>query len=68
MPRKVRDLLRELLAAGFSDRGGKGSHRNLKHPSGLRVTISGKPGDDARPYQEKAVARLLKEVAGDEEE
>ena len=32
MPRKVRDLIRDLKKAGFIDRGGKGSHRNFVHP------------------------------------
>jgi predicted RNA binding protein YcfA (HicA-like mRNA interferase family) len=53
MPRKVRELISDLERAGFVNRGGKGSHRNFKHPRGLRVTISGYPGDDARHYQEK---------------
>lgn len=54
--------MRDLERAGFLDRGGKGSHRNFKHPRGVRITISGNPGDDARPYQEKAVAKALKEA------
>jgi predicted RNA binding protein YcfA (HicA-like mRNA interferase family) len=45
----------DLEQAGFSDRGGKGSHRNFTHPKGLRVTLSGKSGDDAKRYQEKQV-------------
>jgi len=32
MPRKIRELIGELESAGFIDRGGKGSHRNLEHP------------------------------------
>ncbi len=32
MPPKVRDLIRELKAAGFANRGSKGSHRNFVHP------------------------------------
>lgn len=60
MPRKVRQLLAELEHAGFVDRGGKGSHRNLEHPVGGRVTISGKPGDDAQHYQEKLVRKAIK--------
>ena len=67
MPRKIRELIRDLLKAGFIDRGGKGSHRNFKHPSGPRITISGRPGDDARRYQEHELRRLLKEVMGEEE-
>lgn len=61
MPRKIRDLIRELEAAGFVNRGGKGSHRNYEHPNGGRVTISGKPGDDAKPYQEREVKKALGE-------
>lgn len=67
MPRKIRELISDLLSAGFVDRGGKGSHRNFKHASGLRVTLSGSPGDDARPYQEKMLRRVLREVHREEE-
>ena len=59
MPRKVRQLLADLKTGGFVDQGGKGSHRNLIHPRGYRVTVSGKPGQDAKPYQERDVARAL---------
>ena len=53
---KVRDLITKLQAAGFVDRGGKGSHRNFVHvASRTRVTLSGKLGDDAKKYQIKAV-------------
>jgi predicted RNA binding protein YcfA (HicA-like mRNA interferase family) len=53
--------LSSLERAGFIDRGGKGSHRNFEHPLGLRVTLSGRPGDDARPYQEKEVKQKIRE-------
>ena len=56
MPPKIRDLMHALERAGFVDRGGKGSHRNFLHPSGIRVTLSGRPGDDAKRYQEREVA------------
>jgi len=62
MPRKIRELLRELSNAGFLNRGGKGSHRNLRHPTGVHITISGHDGDDAKPYQEKSVVKALKET------
>ena len=63
MPRKVRELIRDLKKAGFVDRGGKGSHRNFVHPSVRKpVTISGNDGDDALHYQEKAVMMAIKEV------
>ena len=61
MPPKIRELIAELERAGFRDRGGKGSHRNFKHPklSG-RVTLSGNPGDDAQPYQVRKVAKAIR--------
>lgn len=63
MPPKIRDLIAELELAGFVNRGGKGSHRNFVHPFRKKaVTISGKLGDDARPYQMKAVRLALLEV------
>lgn len=62
MPRKVRQLIADLGKAGFVNRGGKGSHRNFTHPSGVRVTISGGAGDDAKHYQEREVRRALEIV------
>lgn len=67
MPRKVRELVRELERAGFVDRGGRGSHRNYEHPEGARATISGQLGDDAKPYQEREARRVIAESEGDEE-
>jgi predicted RNA binding protein YcfA (HicA-like mRNA interferase family) len=62
MPRKIRELIRDLQAANFVNRGGKGDHRNFVHPKVTKpVTISGKPGDDAKQYQEKAVKIALEE-------
>ncbi|MDA0839545.1 MAG: type II toxin-antitoxin system HicA family toxin [Planctomycetota bacterium] len=62
MPRKIRQLIRDLKQAGFEDRGGKGNHRNYSHPNVEKpVTISGNPGDDARDYQEKAVKLAIEE-------
>ena len=61
MPRKIRQLIKELAQAGFINRGGKGSHRNFIHPKGVVITLSGKLGDDVKPYQEKEVAKKIKE-------
>ena len=63
MPRKVRELVADLSAAGFVEFGGKGSHRKFKHPRfpGV-VTLSGRTGDDAKPYQEKQVRRAIEVV------
>lgn len=61
MPRKIRQLIADLRKAGFINTGGKGSHRNFKHPKGPRITISGKLGDDAKPFQEKLVEKGIEE-------
>ena len=61
MPRKIRQLIKELEQAGFINRGGKGSHKNFIHLKGVVLTISGKPGDGAKQYQEKEVAKKIKE-------
>jgi predicted RNA binding protein YcfA (HicA-like mRNA interferase family) len=61
MPRRIRELIRDLERAGFVDRGGKGSHRNYTHSKGQRLTLSGKPGEDAHPYQEKRVQTAIEE-------
>ena len=62
MPRKIRELLRDLERAGFVDRGGKGGHRNFVHPNVARpITVSGRDGDDALHYQEKAVRLAIEE-------
>ena len=59
MPRKIRQLIKDLTRAGFVDRGGKGSHRNFVHPNGQRVTLSGSEGADAHRYQEKEVRQKI---------
>ena len=69
MPRKVRELVADLLANGFLEvvGGGKGSHRKFVHeryPGAL--TVSGHVGDDAKPYQEKQVRKALEMI--DEED
>lgn len=62
MPRKVRELIRDLERAGFVNRGGKGSHRNYLHPRGVRITISGGLGDDAKRYQERDMEKALRKA------
>jgi len=42
MPRKIRELIADLEAAGFVNRGGGGNHRNFPHPNVAKtVTPSG---------------------------
>jgi predicted RNA binding protein YcfA (HicA-like mRNA interferase family) len=62
MPKKIRELLRELEKAGFTNRGGKGSHRNFSHPHGARITLSGNPSHDAKRYQERDVEKVIRQV------
>ena len=65
MPRKVRQLIKDLKDAGFSimPGAGKGSHRKLVHPRYPgAVTISGSDGDDAKRYQEKAIKKALEDI------
>jgi len=65
MPRKIRQLLADLRSAGFTESvtGGKGSHRKFLHPRYPgAVTVSGKPGDDPKPYQEQQIRRAVEEV------
>ncbi len=62
MPGKVRESIRDLERAGFVNRGGKGGHRNYLHPRGVRITVSGHAGDDARRYQERDVENALQEA------
>jgi len=62
MPRKIRELIKDLKRAGFVDRGGKGNHKNFVHPNVIRpVTISGNDSDDAKHYQEKTVRQAIEE-------
>ncbi len=56
MPKKIRELKAILRKAGFRWRPGKGSHTVWEHPlADKAVTLSGKDGRDARPYQEAEV-------------
>ena len=63
MPRKIRQLISDLEAAGFAIvEGGKGSHRKFRHPRFPgAVILSGKSGDDAQRYQEKQVRHAVRE-------
>ena len=64
MPRKIRQLIADLEAAGFQAvPGGKGSHRKFRHQRFAgSVILSGKEGDDALPYQEKHVRVAVREA------
>lgn len=58
MPRKIRDLIRDLEKAGFELRSVRGSHRKYVRGE-VTVIISGNTGDDAKKYQERDVQDAL---------
>lgn len=66
MPRKIRDLLKDLRKAGFSLDRQKGSHRQFKHPkvNGV-ITLAGAEGDDAKRYQERQIAEFIAKSKGE---
>lgn len=67
MPPKIRNLIRDLMVAGFENRGGKGSHRNFRHPKGVNITVSGRTGEDAKHYQVRDVKRAIEMVTDEKE-
>ena len=69
MPRKIKQLMAELRQAGFVElaRRGKGSHSVWKYPARpdvFAVTLAGQAGEDAHPYQERAVREAIAQVKG----
>ncbi|ANV84671.1 hypothetical protein AWQ21_09915 [Picosynechococcus sp. PCC 7003] len=63
MPKKIRELKKLLRQAGFTMRPGKGSHTNWTHPKYAgRITLAGKDGTDARPYQERTILDAIQQV------
>ena len=65
MPKKIRELVKNLQDAGFTivPGAGRGSHRKFTHENYPgAVTLSGRDGDDAKKYQEKQVERAIEEV------
>jgi len=65
MPRKLRELIKDLKSAGFYEiKGeGKGSHSKFGHAKFQgAVTLSGQPGDDAKIYQEKQIKTAIENI------
>jgi predicted RNA binding protein YcfA (HicA-like mRNA interferase family) len=65
VPRKIRQLIKELKKAGFEQvsGAGKGSHRKFvqdRFPGA--VTLSGKEGTDAKQYQEREVKNAIEKI------
>jgi len=64
MPKKMRQLKGVLLKAGCRCDAARGSHTKWSHPKiADKLILSGKDGDDAKPYQEDAVLRYLVEIS-----
>ena len=63
MPKKIRELKKLLLQAGFTYKPAKGSHSKWIHPLLAKaIIIAGKDGSDAKPYLEKQVNEALAEL------
>ena len=65
MPRKIRALVKDLRDAGFEiiTGAGKGSHRKFTHEKYPgAVTLSGREGADAKPYQERQIKKAIEDV------
>jgi hypothetical protein len=64
VPKKIRQLKALLLRAGCVCEMAKGSHTKWSHRRlADKLTLSGNDGDDAKPYQESAVAKYLREIS-----
>jgi predicted RNA binding protein YcfA (HicA-like mRNA interferase family) len=53
------DLVRLLLALGFREIGGRGSHRIFARPGVTELINLQEAGGQAKPYQVRQVARLV---------
>jgi predicted RNA binding protein YcfA (HicA-like mRNA interferase family) len=66
MPPKIRQLKANLSKAGFTQRPAKGSHTYWTHSAlpGTEITLSGKDGNDAKPYQIKDIDNAIRKLGG----
>ena len=64
MPRKIRQLKRDLRRAGAYKASERGDHEKWKHPlvPDYYVELAGADGDDAKLYQEQQVRELLRRI------
>lgn len=69
MPKKIRDIKKLLLQAGFDYRQGKGSHQVWKHSRfPQKIIIARKDGADAPLYLEKQVEDALEFLENNKED
>ena len=66
MPRKKRDIRRDLRKAGFVETRGKGDHTKFRHPLVRKHVVvdgaDGADGADAKPYDEINLRNALREL------
>jgi predicted RNA binding protein YcfA (HicA-like mRNA interferase family) len=66
MPRKIRDLIRDLRDAGFVQlkNRGEGDHAVYRFNDRPEITVvlDGRPGDDAQHYQEKQIREAIRKA------
>ncbi len=65
MARKMRQLKADLRRAGAYRARQEGSHERWKHPllpPSEGITLAGKDGSDALPYQEKEVRDFIRRI------
>lgn len=63
MPKKIRELKKQLLKAGCVCENAKGSHTKWSHPDvAEKLILSGADGMDAKLYQERSVSNYLHEI------
>lgn len=69
MPRKLRELRTDLRRHGARIISQAGSHEKWRHPlvPDSYVELAGADGADAKPYQEKDVRRLIRDIRAAEE-
>ncbi len=54
MPRKKRDIRRDLRGLGFRESSGKGDHTVFRHPNlPYNIAVDGRDGADAEHYDER---------------
>jgi predicted RNA binding protein YcfA (HicA-like mRNA interferase family) len=60
VPRKVREIIKQLENAGWVHVRTKGDHRVFRHSDGRITVVSGKLGDDIRPGTYRAILKQTK--------
>ncbi|MGH2559799.1 MAG: type II toxin-antitoxin system HicA family toxin [Thermomicrobiales bacterium] len=70
LPRKLRELRADPRRAGWVLVRQSGSHQTWQHSDlpAISVRLSGNDGDDAKPYQNRDVARAFEAVTEEDEE